>query len=126
MVFCSGRQSIYQKSESRYEEGHFLKSVYGILRFRLIINGLNIVFVIEFITGQFWKKIEIKKQRFSLLSNFFLTNMHIWLSNSLFREWNNLTTSDHVSYKDSVKTIKLVWKKKKNNFSKYHVLNLNY
>lgn len=113
MVFCSGRQSIYQKSESRYEEGHFLKSVYGILRFRLIINGLNIVFVIEFITGQFWKKIEIKKQRFSLLSNFFLTNMHIWLSNSLFREWNNLTTSDHVSYKDSVKTIKLVWKKKK-------------
>lgn len=56
MVFCSGRQSIYQKSESRYEEGRFLKSVYGILRFRLIINGLNIVFVVEFITGQFWKK----------------------------------------------------------------------
>lgn len=79
MVFCSGRQSIYQKSESRYEEGHFLKSVYGILRFRLIINGLNIVFVIEFITGQFWKKkIEIKKQRFGLLSNFF-SHEHAYL-----------------------------------------------
>lgn len=78
MVFCSGRQSIYQKSESRYEEGHFLKSVYGILRFRLIINGLNIVFVIEFITGQFWKKIEIKKQRFSFLSNFF-SHEHAYL-----------------------------------------------
>lgn len=78
MVFCSGRQSIYQKSESRYEEGHFLKSVYGILRFRLIINGLNIVFVIEFITGQFWKKNEIKKQRFGLLSNFF-SHEHAYL-----------------------------------------------
>lgn len=77
MVFCSGRQSIYQKSESRYEEGHFLL-VYGILRFRLIINGLNIVFVIEFITGQFWKKIEIKKQRFGLLSNFF-SHEHAYL-----------------------------------------------
>lgn len=74
MVFCSGRQSIYQKSESRYEEGHFLKSVYS-----LIINGLNIVFVIEFITGQFWKKkIEIKKQRFGLLSNFF-SHEHAYL-----------------------------------------------
>lgn len=78
MVFCSGRQSIYQKSESRYEEGHFLKSVYGILRFRLIINGLNIVFVIEFITGHFEKKIEIKKQRFGLLSNFF-SHEHAYL-----------------------------------------------
>lgn len=29
MNYYSGRQPIYQKSESRYEEDHFLKSVYG-------------------------------------------------------------------------------------------------
>lgn len=53
-------------------------------------------------------------------------NMYIWLSNFFFCEWNNLMIFDYVLYKDFVKIIKFVWKKKKNNFLKYYVFNLNY